>query len=140
MPPSYKINKPILSSITSVLQRQTSKPSTKSLIWSDMLKQTEIINCKNGKKNDGTHSEVCQYEMFKMWITIVKLLKERNKHVEIEDVNLEQLSYYQAKQLSIDYKKAKLIFYKCFKEKNLGQWLTAPLEQNCFFLSSSNQQ
>lgn len=136
LPQPYKVNKPILSSITNSLQRQTNKPSAKSLIWSDILKQIEIINCKIGKKKDGTHSEVCQYEMFKMWMSIINLLREKKITAKTND-RLDQLTYYQAKQISEDYQKAKLNVYKCFKEKNYGIWLAAPLEQNHFFISSN---
>ncbi|RNA21987.1 double-stranded RNA-specific editase 1 isoform X4 [Brachionus plicatilis] len=139
LPSPYKVNKPILSSITNSLQRQTSKPSTKSLIWSDILKQIEIINCKTGKKNDGSHSEVCQYEIFTMWISLINLVKEKKINFKAEN-QLDQITYNQAKQMALDYQKAKLNVYKCFKEKNLGNWLTAPLEQNLFTISLNPQQ
>ncbi|CAF0998726.1 unnamed protein product, partial [Brachionus calyciflorus] len=130
LPDGFKVHKPILSSITNSLQRQTSKPATKSLIWSDILSQLEIINCKLGKKEDGSHSELCKYEMFKLWIEIVQLIKMKNFDLEI----IKELTYDKAKSLAKNYQDAKFAFYKCLMDKNLGKWLTAPIEQNFFNL------
>jgi double stranded RNA-specific editase B len=54
LPKGFRINKPVLSSITNNAQRQTSKPSNRSLLWSlELSDEFEIINCSQGKKVDG---------------------------------------------------------------------------------------
>ena len=54
LPDGFKLNKPILSSITNKLSRSLAKSSNKSLLWSvDLKNQYEIINCKDGKKIEG---------------------------------------------------------------------------------------
>jgi double stranded RNA-specific editase B len=57
LPHGFKLNLPILSSITNNEQRKVSKSSNRSVVWSNELNRRnecfEIINCREGKSIDG---------------------------------------------------------------------------------------
>ena len=50
LPTGFRINRPMLSTITNFRIRQASKASNKSFIWSEELSQVEeVISCQEGK-------------------------------------------------------------------------------------------
>jgi hypothetical protein len=54
LPNNFRVNRPILSSISNHAERQAAKSSTNSFIWSnDLSEKVEIIACKEGRKVDG---------------------------------------------------------------------------------------
>ena len=56
----------------------------------------------------GSHSEICKYELFRDWIQIYTLLKEKNiANVPELEINKE-FSYHFVKKLAVDYQIAKV--------------------------------
>jgi hypothetical protein len=62
LPNGFKLNIPILTSITNNEQRKVAKSSNRSVIWSNELnklnKNFEIINCKEGRSIDGIINKI----------------------------------------------------------------------------------
>ena len=151
LPNEFKLNKPILSSITNLGSRNVFKSSNKSLLWSPHLKSNvklEIINCKSGINVNGCASSVCKYQIFKEWLAtyllIVELQKSHGTFINISDIsslktlielNKNEFSYNDLKLLAEDYQNAKLKVYGAFEKKNLGSWITKPFEQDHFIIN-----
>lgn len=146
LPQGFKLNLPILSSITNNEQRKVAKSSNRSVIWSNELNKInenfEIINCKEGKSIDGSASLICKYELFKDWFSVwssFKACKNLDANDKLKNYlklnqDLSLVTYSQMKLLSSDYQLAKLKVYEAFRKANLGSWLTKPFEQNYFSL------
>lgn len=128
----YRINKPILSSITNLESRKLSKSANKSMIWLLNKNEFEIINCKSGKQINEKQSSICKQELFRLWINIANLLKDKNFELKIE--NPSEVTYADAKKIAVAYQQMKLNLYKTFRDSSLGTWLSKPFEQNYFNL------
>ena len=136
LPNNFKLNKPILSSITNTDARQLTKSSNKAYIWSEVLKlKQEIINTKDGRQIDSKlSSNVCKSELFKCWLNLHKKLIENKKYFKINDYlsNLKDFNYSTIKQNSVNYQAAKVCVLEAFKKATLGYWITKPFEQDFF--------
>ncbi len=137
LPSNFNLKKPILSTITNTDARQLSKSSNKAFIWSKVLNgiKQEIINTKDGKLIETKMpSNCCKNELFKLWLNIHKKLVDNKKCFKLnENLNdLNDFSYSNIKQKSLNYQAAKLCLYEAFKKAMCGHWITKPFEQDFF--------
>ena len=129
----YKLNKPLLSNITSPESRQPGKAPNFSCNWLTGEIEThtgfEVISVMQGKTEEGAPSRLCKAEMFRLYGHLWGKIPARiEKPVKIP------ATYSQAKSLSSEYNSYKQVFLDALSESNLGNWVSKPVEENMFIL------
>ncbi len=73
--------------------------------------------------------------MFKSWRIILDVAS-RNGLILVDTKKIFDLTYNQVKKMATDYQQTKFKVYEAFMNGNMGHWITMPLEQNSFDIST----
>nr|CAD7404859.1 unnamed protein product [Timema cristinae] len=138
LPPPYRLNKPLMSLITSPEVRQPGKAPNYSVnwTWSHSLEGPEIINSVTGKDERGMASRLSKQGMFSRFMNLVGRV---NSRTNIGFGNCPR-DYSDVKFLVQDYNMAKDQLVEAFQKAELGTWLKKPMEQDQFELPPQTQE
>ncbi|XP_031777326.1 double-stranded RNA-specific editase Adar isoform X3 [Nasonia vitripennis] len=127
LPPPYRLNKPLMSLITSSEVRQPGKAPNYSVNWTSGQPEAEIINCTTGKDELGKPSRISKQGLFKKFYHLIGKIKA------IDDID-ETIchNYLDAKTSVQDYSLAKRQLKDAFIRAQLGTWVKKPMEQDMF--------
>ncbi|XP_043488604.1 double-stranded RNA-specific editase Adar-like [Polistes fuscatus] len=133
LPPSFRLNKPLISRTTSPKSRQPGKAPKYSINWTIGQSKAEEINCTTGKDKLGKPSRLSKQELFRKFFSLLGKLET------IDDVDQNQCRcYLDAKSLVRDYSLAKRQLKDTFVRAQLGTWIKKPLEQDMFEVDISD--
>lgn len=124
LPPPYKLNKPMMSLVTSSEIRQPGKAPNYSVNWTVGQPEAEVINCTTGKDELGKASRISKRGLYEHFTELVGKLKSSG---EINNSN-----YHSAKESAQNYQIAKENLKKAFQKAQLGNWVEKPSEQDSF--------
>ncbi|KAK0076059.1 hypothetical protein PV326_011108 [Microctonus aethiopoides] len=98
LPPPYRLNKPLMSLITSSEVRQPGKAPNYSVNWTTGQTEAEVINCTTGKDELGKPSRISKQGLFRMFFGLLGKLST------IDDVDRDICrQYLDAKSSVQDY-------------------------------------
>lgn len=126
LPLGYRVNKPMLTSITQPETRLQKKAPSYAVSWLVNSAQAEVISTSTGKQFSGEPSQLCKSEMFRLF---AETWNQLNSGQEFPPV------YSDVKKMADDYQAAKITLYKTFRDASLGCWMERPIEQDNFLLS-----
>ncbi|EFN83585.1 double-stranded RNA-specific editase Adar isoform X2 [Harpegnathos saltator] len=127
LPPPYRLNKPLMSLITSSEVRQPGKAPNYSVNWTIGQSEAEVINCTTGKDELGKPSRISKQAFFRRFFNLLGKLST------IEDVDENRCRHYLEAKLSVqDYSLAKRQLKDAFVRAQLGSWVKKPIEQDMF--------
>ncbi|XP_034936694.1 double-stranded RNA-specific editase Adar isoform X2 [Chelonus insularis] len=127
LPPPYRLNKPLMSLITSSEVRQPGKAPNYSVNWTIGQAEAEVINCTTGKDELGKPSRISKQGLFRMFFNLLGKLST------IDDVDRDTCrQYLDAKSSVQDYSHAKRQLKEAFVRAQLGNWVKKPIEQDMF--------
>ncbi|XP_039313773.1 double-stranded RNA-specific editase Adar isoform X1 [Solenopsis invicta] len=127
LPPPYRLNKPLMSLITSAEVRQPGKAPNYSMNWTIGQSEAEIINCTTGKDENGKPSRISKQAFFRRFFNLLQHLPT----IDDVDENICR-QYYDAKSSVQDYSLAKRQLKDAFAKAQLGNWVKKPIEQDQF--------
>ncbi|KAL6488361.1 hypothetical protein MHYP_G00021020 [Metynnis hypsauchen] len=131
LPPCYRRNQPLLSSLSSSEWWQQAKAPCYSVNWTAGDDQLEVINASTGKRRDcGAPSRLCKHALFTRWTRLYRKLVACAPGSR--DV---PLMYCEAKQAAGTYQTAKEQWVRALQENGLGTWARKPPEQEQFLLA-----
>ncbi|XP_043788953.1 double-stranded RNA-specific editase Adar isoform X4 [Apis laboriosa] len=110
LPPPYRLNKPLMSLITSSEVRQPGKAPNYSVNWTIGQSEAEVINCTTGKDELGKPSRISKQGLFRRFYNLLGKLNT------IEDADKNQCRHYlDAKSSVQNYSVSRNIFviYQC---------------------------
>lgn len=127
LPPPYRLNKPLMSLITSSEVRQPGKAPNYSVNWTIGQVEAEVINCTTGKDELGKPSRISKQGLFKKFYNLLGKLDT------IDDADQNQCRHYlEAKSSVQNYSLAKRQLKDAFVRAQLGSWVKKPIEQDMF--------
>ncbi|XP_011298156.1 double-stranded RNA-specific editase Adar isoform X1 [Fopius arisanus] len=127
LPPPYRLNKPLMSLITSSEVRQPGKAPNYSVNWTVGQAEAEVINCTTGKDELGKPSRISKQGLFRMFFNLL------GKLTTIDDIDRDACrQYLDAKSSIQDYSLAKRQLKEAFVRAQLGNWVKKPIEQDMF--------
>ncbi|XP_031773948.1 double-stranded RNA-specific editase Adar isoform X4 [Apis florea] len=127
LPPPYRLNKPLMSLITSSEVRQPGKAPNYSVNWTIGQLEAEVINCTTGKDELGKPSRISKQGLFRRFYNLLGKLNT------IEDADKNQCRHYlDAKSSVQNYSLAKHQLKEAFVKAHLGSWVKKPIEQDMF--------
>ncbi|XP_044580565.1 double-stranded RNA-specific editase Adar isoform X1 [Cotesia glomerata] len=127
LPPPYRLNKPLMSLITSSEVRQPGKAPNYSVNWTTGQTEAEVINCTTGKDELGKPSRISKQGLFRMFFNLL------GKISTIDDIDRDIChQYLDAKSTVQDYSHAKRQLKEAFVRAQLGNWVKKPIEQDMF--------
>ncbi|XP_070511692.1 adenosine deaminase acting on RNA isoform X2 [Cardiocondyla obscurior] len=127
LPPPYRLNKPLMSLITSSEVRQPGKAPNYSVNWTIGQSEAEVINCTTGKDELGKPSRISKQAFFRRFFNLL------DKLPTIDDVDKDRCrQYYMAKSSVQDYSLAMRQLKDAFVKAQLGNWVKKPCEQDMF--------
>ncbi|XP_043788949.1 double-stranded RNA-specific editase Adar isoform X3 [Apis laboriosa] len=127
LPPPYRLNKPLMSLITSSEVRQPGKAPNYSVNWTIGQSEAEVINCTTGKDELGKPSRISKQGLFRRFYNLLGKLNT------IEDADKNQCRHYlDAKSSVQNYSLAKHQLKEAFVKAHLGSWVKKPIEQDMF--------
>ena len=131
LPEGYKTHCPQLSSITNIEARQPGKAPNFATNWLAHDSRLEIVDCANGKTNQGLPSRLCKNDMYRKFSEIWHRMDPVTRCSEkIPSV------YHEAKNAVISYQFAKTRLYESLSQMSMGQWMSKPQEQDQFQLET----
>lgn len=133
LPPPYRLNKPLMSLITSPEVRQPGKAPNYSVNWTTGQEGPEIINSVTGKDDQGVASRLSKQGLFRRFLNLVGRISSRTGLA----FGSCPRQYSDAKEAVQDYKMAKEQLVLAFHKAELGTWLKKPIEQDQFELDDS---
>lgn len=130
LPPPYRLNKPLMSLITSPEVRQPGKAPNYSVNWTTGQDGPEIINSITGKDDQGVASRLSKQGLFRRFLNLMGRISS------ITGLTFKSCprQYSDAKEAVQDYKMAKEQLVLAFHKAELGTWLKKPIEQDQFEL------
>ncbi|MED6258270.1 Double-stranded RNA-specific editase 1 [Ataeniobius toweri] len=131
LPPSYTLNKPLLSGISNTEARQPGKAPSFSVNWTVGDQGLEVINGNTGKDDLGRPSRLCKHALYTRWMDLHSKLSST---LLIQTV--QPRSYHEAKQAAVEYHLAKQALFRVFHKAGLGAWVKKPVEQDQFSLNN----
>ncbi|MEQ2295778.1 Double-stranded RNA-specific editase 1 [Ameca splendens] len=131
LPPSYSLNKPLLSGISNTEARQPGKAPSFSVNWTVGDQGLEVINGNTGKDDLGRPSRLCKHALYTRWMDLHSKLSST---LLIQTV--QPRSYHEAKQAAVEYHLAKQALFRVFHKAGLGAWVKKPVEQDQFSLNN----
>ncbi|XP_078033149.1 adenosine deaminase acting on RNA isoform X1 [Augochlora pura] len=127
LPPPYRLNKPLMSLITSSEVRQPGKAPNYSVNWTIGQADAEVINCTTGKDELGKPSRISKQGLFRRFYNLLGKLDT------IDDADQNQCRHYlDAKSSVQNYSLAKHQLKEAFVKAHLGSWVKKPIEQDMF--------
>ena len=125
---------PLLSGISNEESRQPGKASGFAVNWYvGNSANMEVITTMKGKTEQEKPSQICKFEMLKLFAGCYGKLQTR---FGIQtDPQTEQ--YTDIKSQQVDYQKAKKIFADKLKSNKMGFWVSKPREQDEFTMQDS---
>ncbi|XP_076394887.1 adenosine deaminase acting on RNA isoform X3 [Megachile rotundata] len=127
LPPPYRLNKPLMSLITSSEVRQPGKAPNYSVNWTIGQTEAEVINCTTGKDELGKPSRISKQGLFRRFYNLLGKLET------IDDADKNQCRHYlEAKSSVQNYSLAKHQLKEAFVKAHLGSWVKKPIEQDMF--------
>ncbi|CAL7938392.1 unnamed protein product [Xylocopa violacea] len=127
LPPPYRLNKPLMSLITSSEVRQPGKAPNYSVNWTIGQSEAEVINCTTGKDELGKPSRISKQGLFRRFYNLLGKLDT------IDDADMNQCRHYlDAKSSVQNYSLAKHQLKEAFVKAHLGSWVKKPIEQDMF--------
>ncbi|XP_049791695.1 double-stranded RNA-specific editase Adar-like isoform X1 [Schistocerca nitens] len=136
LPPPYRLNKPLMSLITSPEVRQPGKAPNYSVNWTVGMEGPEIINSVTGKDESGTASRLSKQSFFTRFLNLAGRIKDTTKMNTVKQPAL----YSDAKLAVREYQMAKEQLVLAFVKAGLGTWLKKPIEQDQFEVNGSLEQ
>lgn len=127
LPSPYRLNKPLMSLITSSEIRRVGKAPNFSVNWTTGQPESEVINCVTGKDELGKSSRISKQGFFGRFHGLLEKLDT----IDNVDKSICR-NYYDAKSSSQDYAFAKRQLKDAFSKAQLGHWIKKPLEQDMF--------
>ncbi|KAM4710615.1 double-stranded RNA-specific editase 1-like [Anableps anableps] len=127
LPPSFSLNKPLLSGISNTEARQPGKAPNFSVNWTIGDQGLEVINATTGKDDLGRPSRLCKHALYTRWTILYSKLSPT---LRIQTVK--PRSYHEAKQAAVEYHSAKQTLFRAFHKAGLGAWVKKPVEQDQF--------
>ncbi|XP_015513895.1 adenosine deaminase acting on RNA isoform X2 [Neodiprion pinetum] len=127
LPPPYRLNKPLMSLITSSEVRQPGKAPNYSVNWTIGQTDAEVINCTTGKDEVGKPSRISKQGLFRKFFNLVGRI---NMIEYVDSHNCRH--YFDAKSSVEDYSLAKRQLKDAFVRAQLGSWVKKPIEQDMF--------
>ncbi|KAL3045737.1 hypothetical protein OYC64_013902 [Pagothenia borchgrevinki] len=131
LPPSFSLNKPLLSGISNAEARQPGKAPNFSVNWTVGDPGLEVINATTGKDDLSRPSRLCKHALFGRWQRLHCKLSSTLRISAPRPV-----SYSDAKQAAVEYHDAKQSLFKAFHKAGLGAWVKKPIEQDLFSLNT----
>uniref|UniRef100_A0A8C9SPS0 Adenosine deaminase RNA specific B1b n=1 Tax=Scleropages formosus TaxID=113540 RepID=A0A8C9SPS0_SCLFO len=131
LPPTFVLNRPLLSGISNAEARQPGKAPNFSVNWTVGDQVLEVINATTGKDDMGRPSRLCKHALYSRWVRLHAKLSSTLR-IRVARPG----SYHEAKQAAVDYHCAKRTLTKAFHKAGLGAWVKKPIEQDQFSLSS----
>ncbi|XP_035984303.1 double-stranded RNA-specific editase 1 [Fundulus heteroclitus] len=131
LPPSFSLNKPLLSGISNTEARQPGKAPNFSVNWTVGDQGLEVINANTGKDDLSRPSRLCKHVLYTRWMDLHSKL---TSVLRIQPV--QPRTYHEAKQAAVEYHSAKQTLFRAFHKAGLGAWVKKPVEQDQFSLNS----
>ncbi|KAK3571518.1 hypothetical protein QTP86_012862 [Hemibagrus guttatus] len=132
LPACYRLNQPLLSSLSSSECWQQLKASCLSMNWTAGDEQLEVINASVGKRRDcGAPSRLCKRALYTRWNRVYRKLV-----ASAPGSSAGPLTYAEAKQAAASYQSAKEQWVRALREAGLGTWVRKPAEQEHFMLTA----
>ncbi|KAK5875113.1 hypothetical protein CesoFtcFv8_027636 [Champsocephalus esox] len=131
LPPSFSLNKPLLSGISNAEARQPGKAPNFSVNWTVGDPGLEVINATTGKDDLSRPSRLCKHALFGRWQRLHCKLSSTLRISAPRPV-----SYSDAKLAAVEYHDAKQSLFKAFHKAGLGAWVKKPIEQDLFSLNT----
>nr|XP_015813286.2 double-stranded RNA-specific editase 1 isoform X1 [Nothobranchius furzeri] len=129
LPPSFSLNKPLLSGISNTETRQPGKAPNFSVNWTVGDQGVEVINATTGKDDLDQPSRLCKHNLYGRWMGLYAKLSST---MRIQSV--QPSSYHQVKQAAAHYQSAKQTLFRTFHRAGLGAWVKKPTELDEFSL------
>ncbi|KAM9836051.1 double-stranded RNA-specific editase 1-like [Aulostomus maculatus] len=129
LPPSFTLNRPLLSGISNAEARQPGKAPNFSVNWMVGDQSLEVINATTGKDDMGRPSRLCKHALYSRWI---RLHSQLSSSLRIRTIR--PISYQAAKQGAGEYHSAKQALLRAFYRAGLGAWVKKPAEHDQFTL------
>ncbi|XP_077273630.1 adenosine deaminase acting on RNA isoform X2 [Temnothorax americanus] len=127
LPPPYRLNKPLMSLITSSEVRQPGKAPNYSVNWTIGQTEAEVINCTTGKDELMKPSRISKQAFFRRFFNLLLKLPT------INDIDKDRCRQYSEAKSSVqDYSLAKRQLKDAFVKAQLGNWVKKPCEQDTF--------
>ncbi|XP_038131860.1 double-stranded RNA-specific editase 1-like [Cyprinodon tularosa] len=133
LPPSFTLNRPLLSGISNTEARQPGKAPSFSVNWTVGDQGLEVINGNTGKDDGGGPSRLCKKALYVRWMDLHSKLSST-----LRIQTLKPGSYHEAKQVAVEYHEAKQTLFRAFHKAGLGSWVSKPVEQDQFSLSNQS--
>ncbi|XP_070711815.1 double-stranded RNA-specific editase 1-like [Pempheris klunzingeri] len=131
LPPSFSLNRPLLSGISNAEARQPGKAPNFSVNWTVGDQGLEVINATTGKDDLGRPSRLCKHALYSRWM---RLHAKLSSTLRIR--TLRPSSYHEAKQAALEYHSSKQTLFRAFHKAGLGAWVKKPIEQDQFALAT----
>ena len=134
LPVEFQPRTPLLSGISNSESRQPGKCPTFAVNWLLGNEQLEVITTMRGKTEQDKPSQLCKFEMFKLYIDAMSKLRRR---ADMRAVDVQLDHYGDVKAAYSVYQEAKRAFSQRFQTANMGFWVNKPHEHDAFSLSDS---
>ncbi|CAL1539601.1 unnamed protein product [Lymnaea stagnalis] len=131
--PTYRLNKPFLSGISSPECRQPGKTPNFSVNWFIGEENMEVINPTTGKTDTGGISRLCKQAMFRNFLNLYGKIGSLSSQGVVDAPRL----YSEAKAAVMEYQLTKQSLISAFQQANLGVWVKKPHEHDEFELVSN---
>ena len=135
LPPQYSPQEPLLSGITSSEGRVPGRAPSFAVNWTEGEGHIEAITTVRGKTEDGLPSKICKLEMFCLYDLARQTCPTRKDVTQIEKID--DVTYAEVKDMNASYREAKQVFARSCKERELGNWVGKPREQEEFTLKEA---
>ncbi|XP_020508009.1 double-stranded RNA-specific editase 1 [Labrus bergylta] len=131
LPPTFSLNKPLLSGISNAEARQPGKAPNFSVNWVVGDQGLEVINATTGKDDLGRPSRLCKHALYGRWMRLHCKLSSTLRFRTSRPG-----SYNEAKQAAAEYHNSKQSLFRAFHKAGLGAWVKKPIEQDQFALTT----
>ncbi|KAG7281437.1 hypothetical protein CRUP_029886 [Coryphaenoides rupestris] len=130
LPPTFALNRPLLSGISNMEARQPGKAPNFSINWTVGDPGLEVVNATTGKDDLGRPSRLCKHALYSRWMHLHNKLSST---LRIR-TSIKPTTYHDSKQAAVEYHVAKQALIRAFHKAGLGAWVKKPIEQDQFAL------
>lgn len=148
LPSGYRLNLPLLCRIQSPEVKQDGKTPSFSANWTLGDETVEVVDTANGKtlsleavlSGQGLNqspqgvSRLCKQNLFKVWMELNEKLNMLYSAADDGQKDLTDAYYCDLKTMNEPFQQAKKLMFQTFAERQLGNWVKKPVDQDMFSL------